>query len=105
MMLLSKENKKWFVQIDFDKWKITNEEIGDLKRKRFLKEEILDPNGEHKTRFYLLDSAYMFLTAKETEKTSEATRELTERLLQFTALLIVLTVIQIIVVLADKFRL
>ena len=97
---LAKENKRWFIQGDFEKTGISHDEKDDLLRKGFLKES--KHPITHSTVYYLSDSSYMFILSIETEKSSRATRRLTFWLLVFTGLLIILTIIQICLLLTSK---
>ena len=88
MRKLAKENKKWFIQDDFDRMKITYEEKEDLLRKGFLKQGLFQPSGLNSVIYYLSDSAYMFIVAEDT-------RQLTKRIEGLTGIMIAFIVIQI----------
>ena len=97
---LAKVNQKWFREDELDKLGANYYDREDLVRKGFLK---IDKTESYPAwKFFLTDSAYMFIVAMNTEKASEETRKLTFVMLIFTGVLIILTLVQIYLILTRK---
>jgi hypothetical protein len=103
MNKLAKLNQKWFREDELQKMDISLDERNNLFQKGFFKIDREQSRMLGLPVFLLTDSAYMFVVAKETEKSSEATRKLTKWLLAFTFFLIILTVFQIAILIYDQF--
>jgi hypothetical protein len=99
---LSNLPQKFFRPDELEKMKIYQDELEDLVRKELLK---VDKSKQYPDWiYYLPDSAYMIIIAKETQKTNEANWKISNSLLVVTILLAVLAVIQIVLAVMQIMR-